>query len=102
MTNVIKKSLLILFCCCIAGLSLAATHYKNPKLADITSVDTKKRIIVLDNAMYHMSRRIKVNDIGIKFPSIRDLRAGMEVKFRTIKSRKNNRIEVREIWILPL
>lgn len=101
MSYIIRKSVLILLFACLPVLALAATHYPKPEFSKITAVDTKKRIVILYGKVYYMSRSIRVHDVGNKFPSIRDLKAGMEIKFRTIKSRKNNRVEVREIWIIP-
>jgi len=102
MSNIISKSLLIVFSSCLPALLLAATHYKEPQRAEVTAVDTKKRIIILSDELYYMNSRIKVNDVGNNFPGIKDLKPRMAVKFRTIKSKKTNRVEVREIWILPI
>ena len=101
MNNYIIKSLVILICSSLTSISLAGTHFKDPEFAYIRALDVKKQVIVLDNEMYFMHKRIKINSVLKKFASPRDLYVGMPVDYKTIENRKTGRVEVSEIWVKP-
>lgn len=102
MNTMTKQILLIILCGCLTTFAYAQADNGEPVFANINTIDIKNRMIVLDEKPYYMSKYIKVHDVGNRFPSIRDLHRGMYVKFRSRQSSKNGRLEVREIWIMPL
>ena len=66
----------------------------------INTVDSKKRTLVVDGVAYELLSNAKLNPLpGNATQKAVQLKAGMKIRFSTVKNYSSGQNEVREVWV---
>lgn len=102
MKNVIHLLLILAtFQITFPAQAFTGKYYREVQLGVIDAINIKQNTIVIRGMSYPLHKKVRVHDKGLQFPRLKHLYKHQLVKFKTIKNRKNNRVEIREIWAVP-
>ena len=102
MKNIIQLILIVLtFQFALLAQARTGTYYREIQQSTIGDINLKQQTIVFRGMYYPLHKNVRVYDPEDNFPKLEHLYKTQIVKFKTVKNRKTNRVEIKEIWIVP-